>query len=263
LLDYIGVPTGNTYTVARGDSLWSIARKFNVSVEDLKLANNLSSSLLNVGQVLKIPTQDEPITGDYVVYTVSSGDSLYSIANRYGVSVNELIEYNNLASTNLSIGQQILIPSITEDDSSNTYIVKAGDSLYSIANKYGVTVDELKSANNLTSNILLVGQKLTIPGGKESVYYVVKAGDSLYSIANKYGVTVDELKRSNGLTSNILSINQRLIIPDTDNAETYTVKSGDSLYSIASRYNTSVNELKSANNLTSNLLSVGQILIIP
>jgi len=263
LLDYIGVPSGNTYTVVKGDSLWSVAKKFDVSVEDLKLVNNLSSSLLNVGQVLKIPTNEKPITGDYVVYTVSSGDTLYSIANRYGVSVNDLIEYNNLGSTSLVVGQQILIPSVTDDESSNIYIVKSGDSLYSIANKYGITVDELKSANNLTSNVLSINQKLTIPGSEESVYYVVKPGDSLYSIANKYGVTVNELKTINGLTSNILSINQRLIIPNTNNAETYTVKSGDSLYSIASRYNTSVSELKSANNLTSNLLSVGQILIIP
>ena len=261
ILDYIGYGTGVNYTVQKGDSLWSIANKFNISVEDLKSANNLTSNLLNIGQTLKIPSEESPVTGDYIVYTISKGDSLYSIAQKYNTTVNELIKYNNLSSTNLKIGEQLLIP--TTESKINTYTVKSGDSLYSIAKKYGVTVDELKKANGLTSNNLNLNQKLVIPEANGEIGYIVKSGDSLYSIAKKYNVTVDELKKANGLTTNTLSIGQELAIPETSETTTYTVKSGDSLYSIADKYGVSVANIKKANNLTSNLLSIGQILVIP
>lgn len=149
----------------------------------------------------------------------------------------------------------------------NTYIVQKGDSLYSIANKLGTTVSELKRENNLTSNTLQIGQVLRIPSKEvyegETNIYTVKSGDSLYKIANQYNVTVDAIKRANNLTTNNLQIGQVLRIPlGTSRETTYTVKSGDSLYSIAKKYNTTVNRLKELNNLSSNLLNIGQILIV-
>ncbi|MBQ9853809.1 MAG: LysM peptidoglycan-binding domain-containing protein, partial [Bacilli bacterium] len=93
------------------------------------------------------------------------------------------------------------------------YVVKSGDSLYKIANKYGVSVDDIKKANNLSSNLLSIGQKLVIPEKDSGNVYVVKSGDSLYKIANKYGVSVDDIKKANNLSSNLLSIGQKLVIP--------------------------------------------------
>ncbi len=214
--EYIGLPsTQNTYTVKKGDSLWSIAKKYNTTVEQLKAANNLASNLLNIGQVLKIPQTEVPVEpGDYTVYTVVSGDNLYNIARRYNLDVKDIVDYNNLSTTNLSIGQRLLIPTKTVPTPSEgyqTYIVKKGDNLYSIANKYNTTVDEIKSLNNLTSNILSINQKLLIPSTKANTY-TVKKGDNLYSIARNYNTTVDEIKRKNNLTSNILSIGQVLKI---------------------------------------------------
>ena len=117
-----------TYTVKSGDSLWSIAKKYNISVEELKLANNLTNNLLNIGQKLIIPSKQTQTTADdYDIYIVKSGDSLYSIAQRYGVSVNDLIEANNLSTTNLKIGDQLLIPKQKESNYI-TYKVKQGDS---------------------------------------------------------------------------------------------------------------------------------------
>ena len=157
-----------------------------------------------------IPREVEEETG--VVYVVKAGDSLWKIANSYGVSVSDLKSANNLKSDTLSIGQQLKIPS---GGVSNTiYVVKAGDSLWKIANSYGVSVSELKSANNLTSDLLSIGQQLKIPGGGvTSTIYIVKAGDSLWKIANSYGVSVDGIKKLNNLTSNLLSIGQKLKIP--------------------------------------------------
>ncbi len=157
----------------------------------------------------------------------------------------------------------------------NTYVVQKGDTLYSIANKLGTTVSELKKENNLTSNTLQIGEVLRIPTKEiyeeEENIYIVKKGDSLYSIANKYNTTVEELKRINNLTSNILSIGQVLKLPSDkannvekeENTISYTVQKGDSLYSIARKYDTTIDRIKDLNNLTTNLLSIGQVLLIP
>ena len=274
LANYIGVAytapegmEGNYYTVKVGDTLYGIARNYGVSVDELKAANNLTSNTLTIGQVLVIPEVEAPETPDENIYIVKSGDTLYSIANKYGMSVNELKSLNNLTSDVLSIGQELIV---SEGNAAtlDTYTVKSGDTLYSIANKYGLTVNELKQLNNLTSDILSIGQVLNISNSVSSPNpsntYAVKSGDSLYSIAKKYGITVDALKSANGKTSNLLSIGEILVIPTTTaTTRTYTVKAGDSLWKIATNYGVSVNALKQANGLSSDLLSIGQVLVIP
>ena len=225
-----------------------------------------------VANYIGVPyTPPEEITTN--TYVVQKGDSLYSIANKLGTTVSELKKENNLTSNTLQIGEVLRIPTkeIYEGEE-NVYIVQKGDTLYSIAAANNTTVDELKKANNLTSNILSTGQLLKIPSAllPESTY-IVKKGDSLYSIANKYNTTIDELKRINNLTSNILSIGQVLKLPSDkvsdiekeENTISYTVQKGDSLYSIARKYSTTIDKIKDLNNLTTNLLSIGQVLLIP
>ena len=206
-------------------------------------------------------------------YVVQKGDTLYSIANKLGTTISELKKENNLTSNTLQIGQVLRIPTkeIYEEEE-NVYVVKKGDTLYSIAAANNTTVDELKRINNLTSNILSTGQLLKIPSELlPETTYTVKKGDSLYSIATKYNTTVDELKRINNLTSNTLSIGQVLKLPSDkvsdvekeENTISYTVQKGDSLYSIARKYSTTIDKIKDLNNLTTNLLSIGQVLLIP
>lgn len=234
-----------------------------------ELAEAVISAVANyIGVPYKAP--NVLITNTYVV---QKGDTLYSIANKLGTTVSELKKENNLTSNTLQIGEVLRIPTkeIYEGEE-NVYIVQKGDTLYSIAAANNTTVDELKKANNLTSNILSTGQLLKIPSAllPESTY-IVKKGDSLYSIANKYNATVDELKRINNLTSNILSIGQVLKLPSDkvsdvekeENTINYTVQKGDSLYSIARKYSTTIDKIKDLNNLTTNLLSIGQVLLIP
>lgn len=258
---------GETYIVKSGDSLWSIAKRYGVSIDDIKKANNLSSNLLNIGQVLIIPSEEEPPEiEDFIVYTVSSGDNLYKIATKYNLTVDDLVNYNDLATTNLSIGQQLLIP-VQKTNETQTYIVKSGDTLYSIASKYGISVNTLKNYNNLTTNVLSIGQKLNIPATSEQpssnyLDYVVKKGDSLYSIASKYNTSVSDIMKINNLNTSLLNIGMVLKIPVQSSEITYIVQSGDNLYSIARKYNTTIDSIRNKNNLTSNNLSIGQILII-
>lgn len=140
----------------------------------------------------------------------------------------------------------------------NEYIVKKGDSLWSISNKYGITVNDLKQYNNLNTNLISVGQILKIPKVSND-YYIVKKGDSLYSISKKFNTTVNEIKQLNNLTNNLLSINQKLLIPNTNK---YIVVKGDSLWSISKKFNTTVDSIKMKNNLTSNIINIGQVLLI-
>ncbi len=153
--------SSSTYIVKRGDTLYSIAKLFNTTVVDLKKLNNLTSNTIQIGQVLKIPTnEDEDI--EYQNYQVKAGDTLYQIAKNYKTTVNELKKINNLSSDILSIGQILKVP-VTDEESYIDYVVEKGNTLYSIAQKYNTTVNELKKINNLSSDILSIDQVLKIP----------------------------------------------------------------------------------------------------
>ena len=154
-----------SYVVKSGDTLYAIASRYGTTVDAIKSLNNLTSNTLSVGQVLKIPSSNNGgNTENYVSYVVKSGDTLYAIASRYGTTVDAIKNFNNLTSNTLSIGQVLNIPTTTGGvDNYISYIVTRGDTLYAIASRYNTTVDVLKRINNLTSNILSVGQILRIP----------------------------------------------------------------------------------------------------
>lgn len=223
---YVGVPysyTGpvlneNYYIVQKGDSLWSVAKKYGLTVDKLKELNNLSSNMLSVGQ--KLLVKDTSSSEDVgVYYTVKAGDTLYGIAKQYGLTVDELKTMNNLKSNNLTINQKLLVSGTSDMGSTSnydTYIVKSGDTLWSIANKNNTSVDNLKDINNLSSNLLSIGQKLLVPKkttNSSGKTYVVKSGDNLYKIAQNNGTTVTELINLNNLPTTNLSIGQVLQLP--------------------------------------------------
>lgn len=163
---YVPVSGSNYYVVKKGDSLWSIARANGLTVDELKSLNNLSSNVLHVGDTLLISSTDS--TGDDGndnYYVVKSGDTLWSIARKFNVSVDDIKALNNLSSNNLSIGMTLKIPpySNKQNEETNVYVVKSGDSLWSIARMFNSTIDEIKSLNGLKSNVLRIGQRLVVP----------------------------------------------------------------------------------------------------
>ena len=271
------------YVVKRGDTLWGISNQYGVSVTELASLNGVNADTLQVGQSLIIPAKSGSNPDNMFLYTVKKGDTLYSIARVYGVNVNSIKNLNYLTSNNLYIGQVLRIPEIyTKPDDMYVpdyvnYKVKRGDTLYSIAKAYGVTVDSLIQDNALKNNSLTIGQNLKIrtnntmvveecfgeeyvPSNNSYSEYVVKRGDNLYNIANTFGTSVSEITKINNLKNNNLAIGQVLKIPVSSTL--YIVLKGDSLYSIARKFNTTVDSIKKKNNLISNNLTIGQVLKI-
>ncbi|WP_017754055.1 LysM peptidoglycan-binding domain-containing protein [Calidifontibacillus oryziterrae] len=148
------------------------------------------------------------------IYTVKSGDTLHKIANKYGISVSQLINQNRLTTSMIYPGQQLKIPK------QMNYIVKSGDTLYKIANKLSTSVSQLKIFNKLTTDVIYPGQKLKIPDGSEKIIpqqskvYTVQSGDTLQKIASQFNMTSSHLKKHNRLTSNMIYPGQKLHIPD-------------------------------------------------
>lgn len=166
-------------------------------IDNTRDANRLRNNLLDyvegvvkaLAEYTNTPYQAPGSEDGY--YTVKRGDTLYSIASRYNTTVAELKRLNNLQSDTLTIGQILKISEIETPPITNyeTYIVKKGDSLYSIAQMFNTTVDTIKSINNLTSNSLMIGQQLQVPKTsqdeeefpeKDYTYYTVVKGDTIF-----------------------------------------------------------------------------------
>jgi len=316
-----------THKVTKGDTLWSITKQYNISLESILALNNIKDKdTLSIGQIVKI-YQDNLSAADYAMHIVKKGDTLWSIARQYNLSLDLILATNNIANSELiSIGQEMKIPShknavaetnivnqavVNENDSNNinssisnninppekaepiVYTVKAGDNLWNISQKYGVSVAVITDINNLRDKDLLsLGQKLEIPaiGGGVSisnqkqeptiVTYTVVKGDNLWSISQRYDVKMNTIISTNNLKEiSRLSIGQKLKLPITNmdiaKAEGYSqdaaaeeiiyyVKKGESLWSISREYNVKLESIIAANNITNaSKISTGQQLRIP
>ena len=241
-----------SHIVKKGESLFTISKLYNMTVDELKKINNILTGSIRPGQELKLkqPTtvtekpalaSAEPAPVKATTHKVLSGESLFSIAKLYNVSVDELKKQNGLTDGKIKPGQEIKITQPTETLASavepvkpvNTvkaisHKVKKGESLFLIAQNYNVSVDELKKLNNLTVGKIKPGQTIKI----------------------------------NQPTETLASVKESAKTVSTTKTITHKVKSGESLFIIAQNYNVSVEELKKVNNLTVGKIKPGQIIKI-
>ncbi len=254
------------YTIKPGDTLSQIALKFRVSTAQLRNWNDLKTNKIKAGDKLLIhpktkvakkektnsSNKNSGTTGDEIVYTVKSGDTISQIAYKFGVSSKDVMRWNNLVSTKIKIGQSIIIyPRLKKKETSVassskksgsersagnssgfiTYEIKQGESLWSVARKFNIHVSDLLSWNNLKSDKVRVGQKLKLKPAtpvktaatdeNEDVdvfssggtrIHKVKNGESLWAIARKYNIHVSDLMKWNGLQNDKVHPGQELKI---------------------------------------------------
>ena len=338
-----GSATSTTYTVQSGDSVWGISNKFGITMDQLIQWNNIQNNFIYPGQKLTIKGSQEngsstnnsgnntnssgnagtsnggQTTG--AKYTVQSGDSVWKISNDHGITMAQLIEWNNIKNNFVYPGQQLIVSNggssntgantgntsgsnSSNSSSSNTasgtkYTVKAGDSVWSVSNKYGITMAQLIQWNNIQNNFIYPGQQLTVSNsgstnsassntgssantnnsssvntGSSSSQgtYTVKAGESVWSVANKNGITMDQLIEWNNIKNNFIYPGQQVIVKkgssqstnqqSVTGSKTYTVKSGESVWGVADSHGITMAQLIEWNNIKNNFIYPGQTLIV-
>ncbi|MAX72005.1 MAG: hypothetical protein CMC76_13065 [Flavobacteriaceae bacterium] len=163
-----------------------------------------------------------------VYHIVKPDETLLDISRKYNATLAELKQANNLETTLVDEGQKLLVKNFdlvdknvsnldtySKKTTSNYHVVVDGETLYSLAKRYYLSLEELKQQNNLSSNLIKVGQKLKVGNFEDSnseklYYYTVAKGDTLYSIANENGVAVEALKELNGLSNSLIKVGQKL-----------------------------------------------------
>jgi membrane-bound lytic murein transglycosylase D len=274
------------HTVQKGESLWSIARRYNVHVSDLITWNGLTNnSTLQVGQKLQIIGETAAGTGGYtqnrskITYTVQKGDNLGKIAEAYEVTVEAIQRWNDKTDTRLQIGDKLTIYTDKVSSSQSTrqvveHKVKSGETLSQIAEKYGTTVAEIKLANGKSSDAIRIGEVLkinsTVTKSDPVVIHEVIAGENLGSIARRYNVSVSDIKSWNSKSSDKIVPGEKLTIKGVQSTPAvakpqmvrHEVSSGETLSGIAVRYGVSTADIKKWNNKKTDLVYVGEVLTI-
>ena len=278
------------HKVKSGETLEKIAKSYGVKTQEILEANkNINPNKLKIGERICIPVSEakNPRTEDYAIYKVKKGDTLESIAKKFGVDWRELKSFNNLKTTKLLEGQEIKIPARsvskrTQNQIKNyeTYVVQRGGRLEHIAKRLGVSERELERLNpELKGKWLEKGTVVKVPrverGKKEKVekyeIYIVKRGGRLEDIAKNLGVSKEELEKLNPeLKQKWLSKGTKVKVPIrqqkeiTENYETYVVKKGAKLEHVAKRLGVSKEELERLNpELKGKWLEKGTVVKIP
>ncbi|WP_341985192.1 LysM peptidoglycan-binding domain-containing protein [Rossellomorea oryzaecorticis] len=188
------------------------ARKIKVRARNKKIAAAAAA-----GTITALLLANGKAGASSTEYTVKKNDTLYSLAQKHKVTVEQLMEANVLSSDKIVAGQQLLVPDRQHHHEHITYKVKKGDTLYSLAKQYGTTIEEITYINKKDSEQIKIGEKLSLPAGQASSevgeYYTVVPGDTLWGISHRYGVKPADVEKANELELDMVLIGQNLFIP--------------------------------------------------
>lgn len=320
-----------TYIVKSGDKLIELAEVFDVRVSDIRNWNNLPyTSTIVVGQELNIyvPSdkkdfyaaidnlsraqktrlQNMEVEGSWVKHKIRRGESLSTIAYKYGVAINQIKRWNNLRSNRIVAGKTLeiyvgdeknLVASSSTSGSTDfsTYRIKNGDTISGIAEKFNITTAQLREWNNLPGDKIIAGKTLRVRGdetprsygdntasrGANAVNYTIRKGDTIGDIATKYGVRNADIREWNGLSNDKIVAGSNLVIytnltedqvtdsriasseefkSDSDGSVIYIVKKGDTIGHIADRFMVRGDEVRKWNNISGSRINIGQQLVL-
>jgi len=293
-----------SYKVRKGDSLSEIAERYHVSISELKKWNGLKSNKITSGQTLKVYTNETTTSlvestsspkNNVSYHKIKQGETIGSIAELYKVSAANIREWNNISGNKIIAGTTIKIysdasPKVVSNNVSQkteltsesiNHQIQSGETIIAISELYGVSVDDIKRWNNLSSSKIIAGKTLIIYSNSNGTHKVsnttvtqktvksevhkVKKGETLGGIAEKYQVSISSIQQLNNINGNKIKAGQELKIPNQTSTTSqiskeglHTVENGETLYSIAIKYNTSVQKIKKLNNLSSSKIIVGQ-----
>ncbi len=305
--DVVKNTKGNVYyyKVRKGDTISEIAERYHVSSTELKKWNGLKSNSIKFGQTLKLYTNESTTSlvestsspkSNVNYHKVKSGETIGGIAEQYQVFASSIREWNGISGNKIIAGETLKIYSnvsvnvVSNDVSQKTELtseslnhqIQPGETIIGISELYGVSVENIKRWNNLSSSKIIAGKSLIIysngNGNHNKVstttvsknsgspeIHKVKKGETLGGIAENYNVSVASLRQVNNIKGNKIIAGQDLKIPQTTGTASqkpkdgyHTVENGETLYSIAIKYNTSVQKIKTLNNLSTSKIIVGQ-----
>jgi LysM repeat protein len=282
-------PTGKTYVMRPGDTLWSVASKHGTSINSLRSANHLTDDHVGIGETLLIPTGeitfDSPATPSRRQHIVKSGETFTKIASEYGISVHALAKANPSAyADKLLIGERLTIPGGNGSSSggstrtvtmtSGTHTVKKGEHLGSIAKKYGISTASLAAANRLkNANIVVIGQRLSIPGVKTT-----RSVPQNLAVADPETVPLHDMRLTDPAPlvkpepptppSMPLPPITPSIVPTTPQTPrgvvAYRMERGDTLETVANMFSTTPENIRALNKLpASKQVKEGEEIIVP
>lgn len=237
-----------TYTVKAGDSVWEIAEKYGLSVAKFVQWNNIKNSTIHPGQTMHLkdpkatPAKQPPTAGTKdTTHVVKAGESPWSVSNQYGITMDQLYQWNNIKNKTIHPNQTLIVKKATAGikpvtkptppTSSSKHKVSYGESLWYIVSTYGTSVDALRQLNGIKGDLIHPGQELVVKkgtasttatqplSGKDTISYTVLAGDSVWLIAHKHGVTMDELIKWNNIKNYTIHPGQKIIVENITNKE--------------------------------------------
>ncbi|RLD39070.1 MAG: hypothetical protein DRI74_01875 [Bacteroidetes bacterium] len=302
ITEQIGNQVFYLHTIAKGNTFYSLAKVYGVTTDEIKTANPDLDNELKLGAVILIPktdivkvkTSSSPTVSynNYFFHIVKQGESLFSIAKIFDVTVEDIVNINKLNSTNISPGFHLKIPEIeykttlitkktevpqaTKKLSYFEYTVQAKETLFSIAKRYGIGLETLKYINNFSGNDIKPGQIVLIPKvvlnkkpqeRKTYIIHQVQPKEGLYGIARKYGVNINQIKAINPGLTDAISIGQNIKIPRQPNEKGFiehkVTDRKEKLSSIAREYEISVHNLKKLNPNAPTKVRRGETIFIP
>ena len=268
--------------VKEGQTLYNIAKAYNVTVNDIFKINPAAESGIKTGMVLKIQAKkskkqntdniDKPKDNNFYYHIVKPKETLYGLSRSYNVTIDEIKMGNPELGDVLKEGSVLKIPKHTVNDqpvaiSTKTHKTEAGETLYSIAKQYNVTIGALKNSNPGLTTDLSIGQVLKIPEQETEpetisqqedetnkkplfITITVKSNETLYKIAINYAVSIDTLFKYNPGLTEYTYTGQEIKIPEnnsTKNYITHTARKNDKLKKVAKKYNISYSNIQNLN----------------